>query len=224
LEAETCVNFQDNDVLAIDDVEDLLLLLGHLLLKTIKVLHDLSRTSKGGGRGNVVQRSCVSQHRGAGRSKELLVSGRHLEDAGSVIDVLDKLATEEDNAEKPRLEATEAEADDDNGRIKSQSVWVGRRKRNKTRIQNKHVELESEGGMKDLLLTGESGYLPISAALKRPLPCPLTPFPFTRGVISLIQHDEYIQYLHLPLTAQSNHQTLLVLAGDGISAEGKSRK
>jgi hypothetical protein len=140
----------------------------------------------------------------------------------SVVYVLDKLATEEDNAKKPRLEATETEAADDNERIKSRSVWVGRRRRKKTRIQNKHVELESEGGMKDLLLTGESGVLPISAALKRPLPCPLTPF--TRGVTSLIQHDEYIQYLDLPLTAQSNYQTLLVLAGDGISAEGKSRK
>jgi hypothetical protein len=45
----------------------------------------------------------------------------------SVVDVLDKLAPEEDNAEKPRVETTETEeeAADDSERIKSRSVLGG---------------------------------------------------------------------------------------------------
>ena len=68
LEAETCVNFQDNDVSAINNVEDFLLLLGHLLLKSVEMLNDLGRTREGCGCSNVVQRCGISQQRRAGRS------------------------------------------------------------------------------------------------------------------------------------------------------------
>lgn len=60
-------DLDDNGILAFDKTEDLLLLLGDLSAQGSQVLDDLGCTSKAGQGGNVMQRSILSEQRGARR-------------------------------------------------------------------------------------------------------------------------------------------------------------
>lgn len=76
-ELDVRVGLDGDDVLAVNDVEDIFLLLLHLLLQSAKMLDDLGGADKRRERGHIMQRGIVSQQRRAGRGQELLVSGSH---------------------------------------------------------------------------------------------------------------------------------------------------
>lgn len=76
-ELDVCVDLDGDDALAVNYVEDIFLLLLDLPLQVAEMLDDLIGADKRRERGHVVQRSIVSQQRGAGRGQELLVSGGH---------------------------------------------------------------------------------------------------------------------------------------------------
>lgn len=152
-EAQAGVDLENNHVLAVDNVEDVLLLLGDLLLQNIDMLDDGSRARKGRGGRHIVQRRGVSQQRRAGRSQELLISGRHGDAdemcatrrgkrGGSRVESWELGWRRDDLDAAQRERELRRELDEQVGELRTESDAdeEGRREGRKTRIQNKHVE------------------------------------------------------------------------------------
>lgn len=78
LELERGVDFGSNDGLAIDHVDEVLLLDLDLVLKGVEMLDDLGGAEDGRRCGDIVKRCLVGEIRGAGRGQELLVHGSHV--------------------------------------------------------------------------------------------------------------------------------------------------
>lgn len=78
-ELEGCVDDEYERTLALDGLENFLLLLLDLVAQSIEVLDDVGRSNAGGGSGDVVQRGVGGEEGRVGRRKELLVGrgGRH---------------------------------------------------------------------------------------------------------------------------------------------------
>lgn len=76
-EGERGLYLEGNDILAVDDLEDLLARLGDLVAQGGEVLDDLGGAPDGGGGGDVVQRGALGEQRRVWRGQELLIRRRH---------------------------------------------------------------------------------------------------------------------------------------------------